>query len=365
MARKLKKLLIDRVDLVPDGANPDAHIVLFKSAAVTKEEMGEDEMPLTTNQRLQQRQLWDEWHPLWNAFCQSVWEIMECGEDAGKHAPILMQSIDEFSTKAKEILAGLGLVEKAAPLLAICAEVRKAGAVMAASRRKRLQDAIEALQAILNEAAPKEDGSMEKGSSMAEKTASEQTELAKAQERIAALETELATAKSALAQAQQTPEEQEAAYLKSLPESVRKQREVEKAENAALREELRVEKEARLQQTYIEKTAAFRALGITPDHWNILKSIDALPEQERTELHRILACATELVKQGGSKVFKTAGRDGGGNAGGSAQEQVDRYAKALMADDPKLTYQVALGKVFREHPDLYEQQRREARSHAD
>jgi len=31
MARKLRKLKIDRIDLVPMGANPDAYIVLYKA----------------------------------------------------------------------------------------------------------------------------------------------------------------------------------------------------------------------------------------------------------------------------------------------------------------------------------------------
>src|SRR5262245_11596498 len=137
MARRLRKLLIDRVDLVPAGANPDAHIVLFKAATPTHKQDGMDgePLPLTTSQRLQRNQLWQQWQPLWSAFCDSVWAILDCGESAEGHLDLLMTSIDEFATSARDILSGLGLTQKAAPLFAVCdefhaAHVAKAGAVM-------------------------------------------------------------------------------------------------------------------------------------------------------------------------------------------------------------------------------------------
>jgi len=85
-------------------------------------------------------------------------------------APALLTSIEQFHVQAETLLATLGLLTKAAPSLAILKavsqEVRKTGAVMSADRRQRLQEAITALQTLLDESAPKEATVTEKGHRM-------------------------------------------------------------------------------------------------------------------------------------------------------------------------------------------------------
>jgi hypothetical protein len=166
--RKLRMLMIERVDLVPKGANPDARIVLYKSQAeeeVHKLDVGAGTPILTLEQRQQARQLWQ----IWGDFCDTVYALMDYHEDGdpAAQAQALLTSIEQFHTQAEAALRTLGLLTKAAPSLAILQavsqEVQKAGAVMSAARRQRLQAAIEALQAILDEAAPKEATTTTKG----------------------------------------------------------------------------------------------------------------------------------------------------------------------------------------------------------
>lgn len=357
MPKKLRKLVITRVDLVPAGANPDAHIVLFKSAEfdrMRKEEHGNElePLPLTTEQILQRQALWAQWHPLWDAFTSSVWEIMGCCEDMAHHAPVLMESIDQFASRAKEILAGLNLMEKATPLFALFDEVAKAGRVMSARRMQRLKEAMTTLQTLLDEAMVRNTKHTQavKGAPMSTledvikraETAEARAETAEA--RVHALETELRMFKM-------TPEEQEAAYMNGLPEPVRKRLEATEARAKAAEEAARVEKNAREQQQYIAKTAAYRHLGITPDHWNVLKAIDALPEQEQQELLRILASANEVIKH--SDLLVAIGKDGGGESGTSAYTRLETIAKEYVQSGEATTVAVGMDLAIRRHPALY------------
>lgn len=170
MATRLKDLRMTKVALVPAGANPDAHIMLYKAqeAPITKEVLVEIElesMPLTTAQRLEQSELWAQWQPLWSAFCESMWELLDkCHEgEVSQYAPAILQSIQEFQARAQTILSGLGMLEKAAPLFAACAAIEKAGRAMSAQRMAQLKAAIGTLQKILDEAG----GLMEKGDGLA------------------------------------------------------------------------------------------------------------------------------------------------------------------------------------------------------
>jgi len=313
--------------------------------------------PMTLEERQQARQLYAQWGPLWRDFCATVNEIMDWDDDDAQYADILMQSIEQFSTQATAILSDLGLLTKAAPLFAVLNEVTKAGAVMSGARRARLQAAIGALQAILDEANPQTGGETTtpatKGVRMTV-TVDEITKRAEtAEARVHVLEAELL-------QAKMSPEEQEAEYLKNLPDAVRKQYTADKVEKAALREELRIEKEARQRQEYIEKTVTYRLVGMTPDHWNVLKAIDGLPQQERDELLRMLASAHEVIKTSG--LLKVHGKDGVAPVMGSALERIEKMARErAAASEGKLTYEQAYDRISSEQPTLFAEARSEQR----
>ena len=380
MPKRLKKLQITRIDLVPAGANPDAHIRLFKAAdvpeppvpPVTKEDDGDDHMPLTTEQILQRNQLWAQWHPLWDAFTSSVWEVMSCCEDAEHHAAVLMQSIDQFATKAREILSGLGLVEKAAPLFSLFADVEKAGRVMSAQRMRRLKDAITTLQTMLDEAMASSQTKhtnatpATKGvSSMADKDMVEAAvhaavvkERDEAVQRAEAAETLLKTHVAALdavnaelAKARMTPEEEEEAYVKGLPESVRKRLEAERTEKAALKEALALITSRAERNEYISKAATYAAVGMVPDDdWETLQAIDKMDEKPRGRVLQLLKAAGEQLKA--SKLLRTVGTDAR-EPSGTTEDQVLAQAEELVATNKAATIGDAISLVFKAHPDLH------------
>lgn len=214
MPTKLRKLKITRVAVCPQGANPDADILLFKSAAaVGKQEGvtvgdvytdtfagtarctdshcddphcpvhgamvrsrhkkkrvakgpvsemgthgepdGDEAPPLDYATRGQQYDLWGTLWDKWQCLCATFSDV--CGdwdEDNVPHLPILERSIGQFQADVHQLLSDAGVMEKAAPVLEELTTVSKAGAAMAGHRRKRLQDAIAALQQILEECTP-------------------------------------------------------------------------------------------------------------------------------------------------------------------------------------------------------------------
>jgi hypothetical protein len=144
------------------------NIVLYKGRERTdlqKQEDGEAP-PLTLEQRQQARQLWQ----LWWDFSDTVYALLEPGADPTTAAPALLVSIEQFHDQAQALLGSLGLLAQVAPhlttLTTVTAAVSKAGAIMSAARRQRLQEAIEALQALLDEAIPQESTTTEKGHRM-------------------------------------------------------------------------------------------------------------------------------------------------------------------------------------------------------
>ena len=368
MTTRLRKLKVTKIALVSQGANQQAEVLLFKSAAVArvdKNSDGDDENtpPLTTAQTLQRQQLWEQWQPLWQAFCRSVYEILEYGEHGGDYVPLLLQSIEEFTAQATNLLAGLGLTAKAAPLFLECAEVRKAGAVMAASRKQRLQAAIAALQAILDEAEPKsaEMTTTAKGDAM---TLEEVTKRAEAAEgRVAALEAELATVTKAFSalKASTKPPPTEEDFLKSLPESLRKRWESNELRLQEAEAVAKAEKAQREQQEYIAKTAAYRAVGVAPDDWDVLKAIDGLDDKYRVRLLHLLKSADAAIKH--SALFGEIGT-AGGSGGGDAYAVIEALATELSKGGT-LTKAQAIVKALDARPDLmrqYHAERKEARN---
>lgn len=394
MPTKLRKLKITRVAVCDQGANPDADILLFKHIAaedpgseepVTKQDlMGMDEddddmPPLDYATRQQQQDLWQELWEKWQLFCNTFYDLTQDSDpDDAVNLPILVSSIGQFGTDVESLLTSAGLMTKAAPFLETLASVSKVGAVMTAARKKRLTDAIAALQAILDEASPKastEASSTTKGAAMAEtlESVTKRLETAVAQladvekrattaearvkeldPQLATVEAELLATTTALAKAKQTPEEQEAEYEASLPEHVRKQRQAEKLEVADLKKRLQESDERGERTEYIQKTAAYRSLGITPDDWNVLKAIDTLPEDVSTRLTTLLKALTAQLKT--STLFKSVGVEGGQGAmqsNGSAEGELMALATAYQ-DKHNCDMPTAQNAVMKAHPDVYQ-----------
>jgi hypothetical protein len=299
-----------------------------------------------------------------------MYQLLPCAEQP-EHAALLAQSIDEFATAAKAILSGLGLIEKAAPLYALQRElatdpasnasaIDKAGAALSAARRAKIQGVIDLLQQLVDEAMPPT--STQKGAHMAHTVEELTAQVATLTKRAETAEAQVTQLTADLAKAQQTPEQQEAAYLASLPESVRKRYEAEQVEKAALREELRVEKDASAKQDYIQKARSFQHLPLNADEdWTIFKALAGVEAPVAERITQLLKAADEGMRT--AQVFGERGVSGTGPTGATAAAKADALAKAKQKDQPTLVYTEALNQVWKENDGLYAQYNAEMRSH--
>lgn len=117
---KLKKLEVNSVDLVPAGANPDAHINLFKSkeerpawdrfVGLVKKSLGMDEADIEAvikdhyspvNKQRIDNEIWD----YTSALRESFDSIMKDNElDSTGRCEMLQKSMDEFTTAMQEVI---------------------------------------------------------------------------------------------------------------------------------------------------------------------------------------------------------------------------------------------------------------------
>ena len=116
---KLKKLEVNSVDLVPAGANQDAHINLYKSkeqpvwerfVGMVKKSFGMDEAELqavyeerfqTVNKQRIENEIWDYTSALRESFASIVKDDELGSKD---RAELLAKSMDEFTTAMSEVI---------------------------------------------------------------------------------------------------------------------------------------------------------------------------------------------------------------------------------------------------------------------
>jgi len=95
MPAKLRKLKLDRVDLVPAGANPQADIMLYKSADVAK---------ATFNQIQSAREL----DAMLSEVCRYTWDLQDAIYSSlystGNRAAEITQSVDQFAKAVETAL---------------------------------------------------------------------------------------------------------------------------------------------------------------------------------------------------------------------------------------------------------------------
>jgi hypothetical protein len=366
---------------------------------------GDEMPPLDYTTRGRQYDLWECLWGKWECFCTTLYDIIgDADDDNIPHLPILVTSIGQFQADVEQLLADCGVIEKAAPLLAELTAVAKAGAVMAGHRRHRLRAAIAELQALLNEANPErppnaedddkdapaagtpvapesgaaaavvamrapqphrqappggQGGARMAGPTMSDdRVAQQELELMRkratdAEARVTALETQVATLEAQIADAKLTPEEQVAKYWAAQPEAVRKQHDIDELEKADLRKRLKEADEKGERADYIQKTAAYRGMGMTPDHWHVLKAIDAIPEEAtRTEVLRLLKAAAEQLKT--SALFTAIGSEGSVTSGSALDAEGEVLALAKRhADDKGVELHQAIDVVARANPELW------------
>lgn len=330
MATRLRKLRINRIDVVDKSANQHAHIALYKRHDVTKNDDEYDHgdyIPQTVEQILSQRDAKEAWWELTGALEMSVRSIMACAEP-DEAAAMLTQTVNEFSTRARALLPQMA-VSKA--WLEAVDEVEKAGRVIAGQRLTRIKDAIAVLQQIVREAEPGD-----KEEKMAD------ADVAK---RAADAEAKVAELEAKIAKADDVTKRLEAAEQRA-----------QVAEEVAKRNQERLE-----EHEYIEKAQQYTALPIKAEEdWKVLKAIDAMEPSVRDRALELLSAAEGQLALAGA--LTKVGTGGERRGGGSAYEDAVLLANGLVQKGTHTTQDDALRQVFRENPALYERYRKESYS---
>ena len=385
MPSRLKALKVTKVALVDQGANPDAHIVLFKrdqtlargtpprakKRRLTKIDGDE---PLTTDEILtrqrEQERLWREWWEVQDAFRTSIESIGRNAEEAER--PLLLrQSIEEFVARAVPLLEAMGMVEKAQPLLDDIQAVAKGRKKKHTTAMKHLSGALLTLENILRTEetmATVDHTALEKQlAELTQQVEGLQTEKAELAKRNQALEEEAAkqresddpAAKRQAALAKMDPETRALFEEQEVIQKAHAER-IEKAEAEAQRE-----REVRQKQEAITKARTYTALPINPDdHYSIFMKLDnaiALDSEDRDKLYTILKSANEMAVQAG--IFQERGSGGDDlNTNDTAEAQVQKMARQKIEKNADLSLNDAIAEVMRDEPTLYAQYRRETQT---
>ena len=298
MPVKLRQLMIDRVDLVDKGANPDAHIVLFKrDAGKPPVSKGSGQTP---DEIMARDEAMEQWHRVFSAFMRSVDSIMLADGDDDR-TPMLREAVDQFAAKAKEALSRLGDMEKRAlEQVDELVSIAKAGRKISGDRMRRLREVMRQLESILNEG----DSGMAKNQS--DKTLEEQLdELTKRTEALEAEKGELEKRnqelESQIAKSKEPDDpvaKRKAALAKMDPDTRAMFEEMEavqkrQAETLAKAEEVaKLERDTRRKQDAIAKARGYKSLPVNPDdHYRIFMKLDAneaLDDGERDALYGLL-----------------------------------------------------------------------------
>lgn len=330
MPTRLKKLRINRIDLVDRGANALAKIAIYKRQEPV-EKNGDDDgsshdyTPRTVNQILGEREAREEWYELMNALECSVREIVGSADPADVPG-LLTQTVNEFSQAAKDLIPK---VTMAKGLREAVEAVEKAGRVIAGQRLTRIKDAIAVLQQIVREAEP-----AAKEPDMADTDVAKRAEAAEA--KVKELEVQLAKADD---------------VTKRLDAAEKR---AEAAEAVAKRNQERLE-----EREYITKAQAYEALPIKAEEdWKVLRAIDTLEPSVRDRALELLSAAEGQLARAGA--LAPVGKGGEGK-GGSAYAELDALAKAAVVKGTSADYDMAFTQAMRARPDLYDRHRRESR----
>jgi len=299
---RLKKLRVNRVDLVDRGAAPDAHIRLFKSYADEEQDMVEAEGPelyevnkaqYTTEQRREMAK---------------TGEALPDGSFPIKNAADLMN--------ARQALGRANPADRARVVAHIKTRAKALGVQLPEDFGKNLDHS---------------------GYDGQEPTATPQEEPvsdAATEARVAELEKALTTAEAALAEAVAKNAETPVEVTKAL-EEVRKQ-------NESLSEEIAKLRDASSLTVAVAKAKTFDKLPIEADKFGaVLKELgDKVSQETRDELDRVLAAANESM----AKAFTESGFTGG-DAPTDPMAQIETLAKAKATED-KTTVAKAMAEVL-------------------
>lgn len=339
---KLKKLEVNSVDLVPAGANPDAHINLFKSkeerpawnrfVGMVKKSLGMDEADIEAvvqehfapvNKQRIENEIWDYTSALRDSF-SSIMKDAELDEDG--RSEMLQKSMDEFTTAMTEVIplwsTGQEALQKSLDDEAI--ELYKQMEIEA------LEERLAVLKAEDDEdlEEPEEDDTEEPDDEPEEK---EETEDMKINKSLLSAE-EQAQLEAIIAKAAMDATT-EAEELKKMNDKVE---ELEKA--LAMKDMEAVAK-------------GYEILG--KDTAELAKSLYAM-KQAGPEVYAEYVGALDIAKseRENSGMFTEIGKSRTESDGSAVQAKINAAAAEIMKADPSLSMVSAIAKAWESNPEL-------------
>tara|TARA_Y100000310_G_scaffold98201_1_gene95943 strand:- start:30932 stop:31993 length:1062 start_codon:yes stop_codon:yes gene_type:complete len=348
MAHLLRKLKINRVDLVDKGSNPGAHVRLFKrDEPIRKESTTFDEAIMGRRLHKIYAALGDQW----GALIETLDSIRQ-SDDANKGAAI-KGALNDF----------LGSVKQAIPSMlgALDDDMDKAGRKISASRMMRLRN----LQKVL-------DDLIKEGEVMGEPTKKADEKVAKTPDASALrkMGNSFAAMFGRATGADETAiaelEKGDADPWKDVPGEVRAR--LEKAEAARVDEMKKAEalqkqvddlREEQALRAFTEEVAGYQEIGLDPSKdAALLKSVtENLSEDHAKRIREIFKAA--VAQAAASKLYGEVGSAGAGNLPGSVAEEVEQRIDAVIAKNDKIDREAARDRVFAVDQSLYERWRNE------
>jgi hypothetical protein len=188
-----------------------------------------------------------------------------------------------------------------------------------------------------------------KDKDLQEAVVAQQEEMLGLEKKIKSLEDQIATGT--------VTKDDEAEIWKGVPPVIRNRFEAMKNEREQMEAKTKREKDEWETSAWVQKSAKFKYLQITPEHFGkVMKRIADHATAEADEIMRILSAADGLIEKG--TVFMEYGRtrNDAGTGGADATNIVARV-QSLAQDyrhlDNKLTDSAAIEKVFKDHPEWY------------
>lgn len=319
MATKLKKLMFDRVDLVPAGANPEADIVLFKSAEPPQDPPPPAPVEKATFDEIRDsRQL----GKMLSQVCEYTWDLQDAiyssMYSSGDRAAEVRSSVNQFSKAVDEALSSW---LKGEPV-----DKAKQDSITEQLTKMR-----ERLTTIVKEAAVAQDQN------------TETTPVAKGDEPIPA-------------NIQKILDAQTAALEKANSDNAQLKADLEKQ-----KEEARIEKERRETAEFVTKakTDIPNLAGTDADKGALLQKMDRVLDPETFEK------VVSLLKAGDTAIRSLLTMEHGTDiavSSGSAYDQLVAKADELRKATPSLSKEQAFTKACEANTDLYATVRKEQKA---
>lgn len=360
MANKLKKLQLNRVDLVDKPSNPLARVVLFKREDILKSLFGAQ----TTDGVIDTRMFWEAYYKVMDAFQSSVSSILYDSElDDKKRITMLKTSIDQAADHLHTIFDAYPVsktepdpeseeheiyekVEKTVDVLNELDTLLDSGAI-----------SVEDVEDILEDLAmeKKQDQTQEVETLKTALTAKD-AEISKAAEAITTLKAEIETLKTQLAETVEKKAASEPEDIwKGVNPKVREQFEaMQKAQKEAQEKvEKAQEDAATIKMTKRVGDDLGGIAGTVDEKTALLRKFEKLAGAEDFEkLFTMLKAAAEVVKA--SELLNEKGRTGSESSGGSgALTKIKAKAAELLSKNEAKNEAEAFEKAVKQNPELY------------